>query len=209
MKKPAYEFAAEVDSLMESFSDKEYLHRTGRAKKVIEELYPLSRLALRVKQPGVAVLVEAFEDSGRADGHIWITGLREANFEVQITYAGYEGEDALRSQLLVQQYFTSGASPVTRDRKSEAIIVSMSADDFDEPIRRLATSIRTRFIVKNAKPYAPGTVLLIAFDNITLRGRGWWNTLYAAIDKAGGVDKGIFDQVYLFNGGSNELSQAA
>ena len=109
MKATAYDFAASVDQQIDSLKSNEYLRKLGRAKILREELYPLSRLALCFKRPGTNVFVEAFENSGHADGSIQITGFIDREFEVQITFGGYSYEDALRDELLVAQGSSPGA----------------------------------------------------------------------------------------------------
>jgi hypothetical protein len=209
MKSTAYEFANDVEARIEALSPEQYHRRPRAAKRLIEELYPMSRLALAFKQPGLTVEVEALENSGRADGHIWIAGFLERTFEVQVTFAGYERSDALRSNLLVDQGFAPGAGPIKQDKKTGRIEATMEVEDIDAPVKRLGESICKRSRAKAVKPYVLGTVLLVAFEDMRLRGRGWWNLLYAAIDTAGGIERGPFAQVYLFNGCSNELQQAA
>jgi len=210
MRASSYDYAREIEGRIEALSNEDYLRRPRDAKRLIEELYPLSRFALAMKQPGLRVDVEGFENSGRPDGHIWITGYVEKDFEVQITYAGYEGNDALRSRLLVQDGFAPGAGPISKDKKIGEIIATMEAEDIDSQIKKLGVSIYNRIRMKTTNDtYIPGTVLLVAFDEVTLRGRGCWSILYSAIDASGGVDKGRFAQVFLFNCCSNELQQAA
>ncbi|NVM74857.1 hypothetical protein FHW83_000617 [Duganella sp. SG902] len=207
MKMTAYEFASSIETRIESLSNEQYHNRVRPAKRLIEELYPLSRLALAFKQPGLDVHVEANENSGRADGHIWLSGYIEKDFEVQVTFAGYGEKDALRSALLVQQGFAPGAGPI--DKIAGEIVAVMEAQDYDAPIKPLAASIRERTLAKAAKKYAPETVLIVAFEDMRLRGCGWWKWLYAAIENVGGIERGNFAQVYLFNGCSNEFQQVA
>ena len=210
MRSNAYDFAKAIEERIEALPKEQYFERPRPAKRLIEELYPLSRLALGMKQPGLNVEVEAFENSGRADGQIWITGFTERNFEVQVTYAAYEQSDALRSRLLVQDGFAPGAGPISKDRKTGKIIATMEAEDIDAPIKRLGTSICDRIQNKISNDtYIPGTVLLVAFYEVKLRGRGYWSMLYSAIDTSGGIEKHVFSQVFLFNGCSNELQQVA
>lgn len=209
MKSPAYEFAKAIESRIEALTLEQYHKRPRIAKRLIEELYPLSRLALALQQPGLIVEVEALENSGRADGNIWVSGFLNRAFEVQVTFAGYERSDALRTRLLVDQGFAPGAGPIERDKRAGQIVATMEAEDFYAPVKRLGESICERSKAKAAKPYVPGTVLLIAFEDIRIRGRGWWDLLYSAIDGAGGVKGGAFAQIYLFNACSNELRQAA
>lgn len=210
MRSNAYDFAREIEGRIEALPDEQFHERSRPAKRLIEELYPLSRFALAMKQPGLHVEVEAFQNSSRADGEIWITGFLERTFEVQVTYSAYEQSDALRSRLLVQDGFAPGAGPISKDRKTGKITAIMEAEDMDAQIKKLGASISNRIRRKIANDtYIPGTVLLVAFDEVKLRGRGWWSILYSAIDAAGGINRGTFSQVFLLNGCSNELQQAA
>jgi hypothetical protein len=107
MMTSAYEFALKVDRQIEALSNEDYHRRVGRSKKLREELYPLSRLALHFKRPGLEVEVQGFVDCGRPDGYMRITGFLNREFEVQITYAAYGCKDALRAQLLVSEGFVT------------------------------------------------------------------------------------------------------
>jgi len=109
----AYTFASEVDRQIESLPDTGYRLKKGRGKVLREELLPLSRLALFFKRPGLSVEVAGHEDNGRADGHIWITGFLEKEFEIQITYI-YTHEDSLRDELLNSQGYCPGAGKIKR-----------------------------------------------------------------------------------------------
>ncbi|MBU1706214.1 hypothetical protein KKG19_05845 [Patescibacteria group bacterium] len=209
MKTNAYEFAFEVDRQIEALSNEDYHRRVGRSKKLREELYPLSRLALHFKQPGLEVEVQGFVDCGRPDGYIRITGFLNREFEVQITYAAYGCKDALRAQLLVSEGFTPGAGDIQREKKSKRIIATMGSVAHDEHIVRIASGILERFHEKCKKRYAPGTVLLIAFQEVKLYGCTNWHQLLVAIDEKGGMFGSSFAEVYLFNGATNELRIAA
>jgi hypothetical protein len=207
MRITAYEFASSIEMRIEALSTEQYHNRKRPAKRLIEELHPLSRFALALKQPGLVVLVEAEENSGRADGHIWISGYLVKDFEVQVTFAGYEEKEALRSALLVQQGFAPGAGPI--EKIAGKIVATMEAEDYYGPVKKLAASICERVQAKTLKPYVPETVLIVAFEDMRMRGCGWWKLLYAAVGDAGGIERGRFAQVYLFNGCSNELQQVA
>ena len=209
VKTGAYEFAAKVDHAIETLSDEDYHRRIGSSKVLREELYPLSRLALHLKQPGLEVEVEAFGDSGRPDGHIRVTGFRERDFEVQVTYAGYAHEDALRAELLATEGFSPGAGEIRKERASGKIVAIQGGVDLDEHVARIATTVRSRFDNKVAKPYARGTVLLIAFEDLKLYGRESWSQLFSALDGKFDLSGSPFASVYLFNGSTNELHRAA
>ena len=211
MKASAYEFSCIVDSQLQALPEKEYLLRAGhasRAKKLREELYPLSRLALHFKRPGTEVEVEAFEDCRRGDGHISITGYFEREFAVEITFAGYGPEDALRTQLLVSQGYCPGAGSIRRD-KSRKIVANQGGRDVGEHIGRVAKAVLEGFLGKVTKKYQLDTILLVAFEEPGLDGCKNWHQLLTAIDEIGGMATGIFGAVYLFNGWTNELFRAA
>lgn len=209
MKDSAYAFAAKVDRLIGDLKNKEFHRRIGRSKQLREELFPLSCLALFLKMPGLEVEVEASENSGRADGYIRITGFRQREFEVQIAYAGYENEDALRAELLVSQGFVPGAGGIRRDKKNGDIGATMAAVEHDEHIGRMSAAVMDRFRKKALKPYAQGTVLLVAFEEIKLYGRSAWTSLFIKIAEAGGMAGSQFDEIYIFNGPTNEIQRAA
>ncbi|MFZ2269787.1 MAG: hypothetical protein WAV95_19605 [Azonexus sp.] len=201
----AYEFAQRVDARIEALPPEQFRERQRDAKRLLEELYPLSRLALSFKQPGLHVLVEAHEDSGRADGKIWLSGFLDKSFEVQVTFAGYGRPEALRASLLLRQ----GSGPGEPERKADETPAIGEPEDTDVSISKLAASICERGRSKVAKSYAPGTVLLIAFEDVRLRGQSAWSRLYWAIENAGRLEQGPFARVYLFNSYSNELQQVA
>ncbi|MEQ1837542.1 MAG: hypothetical protein ABL858_04260 [Candidatus Nitrotoga sp.] len=209
MKAQAYEFALMVDLQIEALSDNDYHRKVGRSKVLQEELYPLSRLGLHFKQPGIEVEVEGFENSGLADGQIVVTGFRERTFEVQLTYAGYSRDEALRAELLVSQGFAPGAGPIRKDRRNSPIVATMQAVDLGEHIDRIASAVMERFRNKANKCYALGTVLLIAFDDVKLCGRWNWEQLLLTLEGEITTSGTPFAEIYLFNGESNELRRVA
>ena len=200
----ALEFARWVDERIESLPHDDYILRKRPSKRLVEELYPLSRLALAFKQPGQGVEVEAFENSGQADGHIWTTGFRERNFPVQITFAGFGYEDYLRSVLLCEQGCVPGFGPIKRNNDGTITAVT-ACDDHDGRIEHLASDICARFSSKAAHGYPANTALVIAFYDLSFGCRDHWKRLYNAIDLQGGLDHTKFLRVYLLNGGSNEI----
>jgi len=212
MKRSAYDFAHETEKRIQALSDdepKHFFERPRPAKRLIEEIYPLSKLALRFQQLGAHVEVEAFENSGQADGHIWIESYAPREFDVQVTFAGYDETDKLRARHLLKHGWVPGSGPIHQDKKTGEIIAEVHAEDVGAPIQRIAASIRKSYLAKAAKGYPPETVLLIAFDVVPLQGRGYWKMLYDALDEKGGIQAGVFTQVFLFNGASNELQQVA
>ena len=207
MKDTVYAFAERVDRELKDLTSEEFHSRSGRSKRLREELLPLSRLALFVKLPGLEVEVEAFEDSGRADGFIRIVGFKEREFEVQITFAGYEYADALRAELLVIPGFAPGAGEIRRSKKDGSILATMGAVDQDEHIGRISAAVMKALNKKADKPYAENTVLLVAFEELKIRGRFAWNSLLRTIEGSGKVALGQFSEIYFFNCATNEIQK--
>lgn len=208
-KASAYDFASVVDRQIEELPGDVYLRRLGRAKQLVEELYPLSRLAIHFKQPGLEVEVEGFEDDGRSDGSIAIRGFREREIEVQITYAGFSYDEALRAELLVSEGACPGAGEIQRERKSGGITARMGGVDHGEHVTRIASAVVDRFRDKATKPYDHGTVLLIAFHDVKLSGQRDWEQVLSAVKDEIRKTVAPFIEIYLFNGATNELRRAA
>lgn len=210
MKGRAYSFARQVDRQIEALDSTSYLRKgkRDRSKKLQEELYPISRLALHLKQPGLGVEVEAFEDNGPADGRIRVSGFWEGEFDVQVT-RDYSGSEALRSELLASTGIAPGAGEIFRDKKTRAIHATGAAVDDGEHIERIAKSVARLFKKKAAMAYGPDTILIVAFDEVKLRGLGNWHLLLLALQQQEDMPCGRFARVYLFNGATNELQQMA
>jgi hypothetical protein len=173
-----------------------------------EELYPISRLALRLKQPGLEVEVEALEDDGPADGRIRISGFWEGEFDVQVT-CDYSYAESMRMELLLSEGAVPGAGEIFRDKKSGKIIAKSAAVDYDKYIERIAKAVMDRFRKRSALAYKSNTILIIAFAEVKLRGLYNWNRLFLALKQEGGLSGSSFVAVYLFNGSTNETQEAA
>lgn len=203
MRDSVFGFALEVDRQIRALTREQYHPRTGRSKRLIEELYPLSRFALRLKYPGNHPEVEAFEDDGPLDGAIHWGDEPESRLNVEVTFV-HSYQEALRRELL----WTAGSTPVAgkiyRDKKTGKIVAIGAIVPTGEEIANLAASIVERFKKKRSKQYPKGTALLIAFDDPTFWGSDLWRQLFAEIDAQGGLEGG-FEEVYLLNCGSNEL----
>lgn len=208
MKKPAFVFASEVDNLIEALSPDDYRTHHGRAKRLLEELLPISRLGLLLKQPGLHVEVEAFEDYGPADGRIAVTGFREQLFDVQVT-CDFTYSERLRSELVSSVGSAPGAGPTSRDRRTGQIKAAPIVVDMDAHYENIATAVRDLSIKKAARVPGANAALVIAFDEIRLSGAYSWRQMHAALDRKGGLSSGDFFAIYLFNGASNEIQRAA
>jgi hypothetical protein len=203
MRNSVFDFAAEVDRQISTLTREQFYLRRGTAKRLLEELYPLSRLALRLKYPGNDPEVEAFENDGPLDGVIHWGGVHASQLNVEVTYV-HSYPKALRDELLFATGSTPGAGPIYRDKKTGNIVATSAIVPTDEEITQLAVAIVERFKKKRAKPYPSGTALLIAFDDPTFWGSDLWGQLITSISTQGGLEGG-FEEVHIFNCGSNEL----
>lgn len=204
MKGSALEFALAVDQQIAALPREAFYRRTGRSKRLQEELYPLSRFALHLMHPGVTVQVEAFENDGPIDGVIRFSDSDTRELRIEVTYI-HSYEAALRRELL----WTTGSTPVAgsihRDKSSGKIVAISSAVPTDEEIDQLAADIVELYSKKRSKNYARGTILLITFEDPTFFGQSLWRQLLAAVDQRGGLSDGSFAEVHVFNCGTNDL----
>ena len=208
MRLAAYAFADEVECQIEALTNAQLHLRQGTSKTLQEEWYPIARLGLHLKQPGLKVEVEAFGDSGVADGRIYEAGFRNREFDIQVTYV-HDYEEALRKELMVSQGFTPGAGPIFREKITGAVLATVSAVDADHHIRKLSIALIDRFRKKSAMAYPLHTSLVLAFDDVKLRGRIHWDKLNCSIDLLGGMGGGGFESVYIVNCATNELQQTS
>ena len=208
MRLPAYAFAAEVERRIEALTLEAFHLRKGKSKLLQEEWYPLARLGLHLKQPGLKVEVEAFGDSGVADGRIIETGFRDREFEVQVTYV-HDYEEALRRELMLKQGFTPGAGPISREKRTGTVQAVLTAVDVDHHVQQLSVALAERFVTKAAISYPPKTSLILAFEDMKLRGRGYWTILLSRIDGQVKLGESRFESVFIINCATNELQQAA
>ena len=203
LRASVFDFAAEVDRQIAQLTREEIHRRRGRAKRLIEEHYPLSRFAPHCKYPETELEVEAFEDDGPLDGVIRFSGNRQSEFHVEVTYV-HSYEEALRRELL----WTTGSTPavgrIFRDKVTRKIVASQGLETAEQEANRLATAIIELFNKKRVKKYKRGTMLLIAIDDPTFFSHRCWNPLIAALKKHGGLS-GTFGEVHLFNCATNEL----
>ena len=207
MRDDAFSFAAEVERQIEALPRDEFHLKQGLGKRLREEWYPIARLALHLKHHGLEVFVEAFGDSGIADGRIEEKGFRNRIFDVQVTYVeNHEG--SLRRELMVQQGFTPGTGSIERLKPSGTIKAELQALDSDHNINQVAAGIIERFQKKTSKRYE-NTVLLIAFDDISIEGFSIWRQLMAVIREQSELAPSQFISVYIVNCSSNELVRAA
>lgn len=208
MKGNAYSFAQQVDREIEALTRSDYLRRRGRGKRLREELYPISRLALYLKQPGLEIEVEAFEDDGPVDGHIRETGFREEEFDIEVT-SDYSYDESLRDELLVAEGVSWGAGEIYRDRNSRKVIASPGVVEHDAHFDNASKAIVRLFRNKASMSYPPHTSLIISFDEIRLLGYYGWNQVLTRVASEGSLSGSAFRSIYLFNIATNELHRAA
>lgn len=208
MRLPAFEFAQAVDDAIVALSREDYYLRKGRAKRLLEELYPLSRFALHLVHPGSRIEVEAPEDSGPYDGLIHRGPAPGSTLSVQVTYV-HSYEEALRRELLFKTGSVPVTGPIHRDKTTGQIVARSEPVPIDEEVDRLASAIVALHEQKSKKSYKRGTILLVAFDDPTFWGRNLWGSLIAAVNGKSDLTGGGFSEVHFFNCGSNELQADA
>jgi hypothetical protein len=208
MRLPAYEFARAIDEAIVAIPREDYHLRKGRAKRLLEELYPLSRFALHLVHPGSRVEVEAPEDDGPYDGFIHRGQNLDSTLSVQVTYV-YSYEDALRREFLLTTGRAPGAGPIHRDKATGRIVATNQPIPLEREIDKLASDIVALHEKKCKKGYKRGTILIVAFDDPTFWGRDLWGALIAAVNAKSDLTGGGFSEVHFFNCGSNELQADA
>jgi len=191
MKSTAYEFARDVDEQIEALDRDDYLRHDKPAKLLLEEWYPISRLALHFKRPGLEVKVEAFEDNEAADGRIWMTGYLKEQFDIQVTCC-FDGEEFDKM----------------RNLAAEGSFVG-SAREYDKHIKSVAEIVADRFQDKSSKfAYVSETILVISFSEARIYGLKGWDRLLCYVDNKGEISESDFESVYLFNAWKNEIQKA-
>src|SRR5215218_10252161 len=169
MSTEAYEFAHGIEREIKKLTNEEFFTRKGRAKRLREELFPLSRLGLHFAQPGLKVSVESCGVSSPPEGHITISGYRMEEHQVEVTYVR-SYEDSLRDELLYTVGASPGMGPIEREKATRQVVARQAGTDRDAQVAALASAIRARYHAKASKNYPAGGILLIAFHDITFYG---------------------------------------
>lgn len=205
----AYEFSIDVEKRIEALTGKEYrLRNTPESKRLIEEVLPIAKLALSLKQPGLDVEVNAFEDNGEYDGFISISGFKEEQLPVQVTYC-HSYDDALRAEQVESKGVSFGSGPITRNKMTRMVESTAQAEDSDAFIKKIASEVVDNFNKKLRKEYSSKMVLVISFFNFKLNGLWGWTTLLEEIIRIHSFASESFLMVYLYNQASNEIYRVA
>ena len=205
MRYTSYQFAEHVDKEIENLpADVVRSKNTREGKKLIEEMRPLSRLALLLKCPGLDVYVEITPEGSEADGIIYETGFRQREFKVQITH-GFDYEESLRMELLNKQGYAPASGPIYRDKKTKVISSELVGTNADEYFTRVSSKVLRLYDLKARKKYSNEMVLIIGVSEYRLSGLTAWVRLYEAIKNRMDKIESKFISVYLFNEASNEI----
>jgi hypothetical protein len=207
MRMNAYQFLELVEDRIESLSKDEYfLKKNESSKWLLEEALPIAKLAISLKQPGLKIEVEAYEDDREEDGFITETGFRSNQFPLQVTHC-YSYEQALRDEELALKGSTFGAGPITRDKKSGKVVSKAGVQDIDAHIAELIENIAFVFEKKNKKNYATKMVLIISFSEVKLAGLSQWVLFFEQLRGQVNFSSSSFLRVYLYNSASNEIQR--
>lgn len=209
MRYTSYQFAAHVEKEIEKLPAEVVRSKNTReGKKLIEEMRPLSRLALALKCPGLDVYVEITPEGSEADGIIYEKGFRERVLEVQITHS-FDYEESLRMELLNKQGHAPASGPIYRYKKTKEISSELIATNTDEHFKRVSSEVLRLYNLKASKKYKNEMVLLISFFEFKLSGLPAWVRLYETIRGRIAEIETNFISVYLFNESSNEIYRIA
>jgi hypothetical protein len=203
----AYQFLELVEGQIEALSNDDFLLKKSESSKLlIEESLPIAKLAISLKQPGLKIEVEAFDDDREEDGFITESGFRSNKFPVQVTHC-YSYPQALRDEELALTGSTFGAGPITRDKKSGKVVSEAGAQDTGAHISELIEDIAFVFEKKNNKNYATKMVLVISFCEVKLAGLSQWVLLFDQLKGKVRFSSSNFLRVYLYNSASNEIQR--
>lgn len=203
----AYQYLELVEGKIEALPSGDYLLKKSESSKfLLEEALPIAKLAISLKQPGLKIEVEAFDDDREEDGLITESGFRSNKLPVQVTHC-YSYEQALRDEELALTGATFGAGPITRDKKSGKVVSEAGAQDTGAHISKLVESIAFVFEKKNNKNYATKMVLVISFSEVKLAGLSQWVLLFDQLKGRVRFPSSSFLRVYLYNSASNEIQR--
>lgn len=210
MKMTAYEFAKNVDEKLKSIPAKDYrVRKTRDTKKILEEEFPLSKLALHLQKMGLEVEVclskEGKEEDG-SDGVIFQSGYRDRTLKVQIV-SSFSEEEYLRMELLNKQGHAPGAGPINRNKKTKEIESELVATKYDQYIDDVTSIIVERYRKKVDRNYEGELTLLIVISEIKLVGIDSWCRIARNVRDLVSMDRKDFEHVFVFNSDSNEVVQ--
>lgn len=144
-------------------------------KPFYEEIVPLGDLARHkyIEQPGLYLRPKIGNQSYDAE-IIDISSGNERIKRVEFTSTFRDAKLALRMEYMAEHGAVFMSGPVWRDGTKAAggqIHVAPECEDYDSRFEDLVAIIEKRVGDKLGKPYAPGTIIAIVFDDIRHRSR--------------------------------------
>lgn len=142
------------------------LRPTKNEKRLVEELIPIARYVQARYREGRRIKVRWLSGSQPYDAILWSSGglvehhMAPRKLYVEITTSVHEN-DHLARRLLHEKGGSFGVKGISRDKKTGDIISKPHVHTNDELATDLASQIIERLKSKSAKPYPPGTVLIV------------------------------------------------
>jgi hypothetical protein len=159
------------------------LRPTKNEKRLVEELIPIARYVQARYREGRRIKVRWLSGSQPYDGILWSSGglvehhMAPRKLFVEVTTSVHEN-DHLARRLLHEKGGSFGVKGISRVKRTGEIISKPHVHTNDELATDLASQIIERLTSKSAKPYPPGTVLIVnCFANGLILGSEWDDTI--------------------------------
>jgi hypothetical protein len=159
------------------------LRPTKNEKRLLEELIPIARYVQARYREGRRIKVRWLSGSQPYDAILWSSGglvehhMAPRKLLAEVTTAVHENEHLAR-RLLHERGGSFGVKGISRDKNTGGIISKPHVHTNDELATDLAGQIIERLKSKSAKPYPPGTVLIVnCFANGLILDSEWDNAI--------------------------------
>lgn len=155
------------------------LRPTKNEKRLVEELIPIARYVQSRYREGRRIRVRWLDGSQPYDAILWSSGgivdhhMAPRKLYIEVTTAVHE-KDHLARRLFHERGGGFGVKGISRDKKTGEVISKPHVHRNDELAIDLADQIIERLKSKSAKPYPPGTVLIVnCFANSLILHSEW------------------------------------
>lgn len=155
------------------------LRPSKNEKRLVEELIPIARYVQARYREGRRINVRWLSGSQPYDAILWSSGglvkhhMAPKKLLIEVTTAVHQN-DHLARRLLHERGGSFGVKGISQDTKTGEIISKPHVHSNDELPTDLADQIIERLKSKSAKPYPPGTVLIVnCFANSLILDSEW------------------------------------
>ena len=155
------------------------LRSSKNEKRLVEELIPIARYVQARYREGRRIKVRWLSGSQPYDAILWSSGglvehhMAPKKLFIEVTTAVHQN-DHLSRRLLHERGGSFGVKGISQDKKTGEIISKPHVHSNDELSTDLADQIIERLSSKSAKPYPPGTLLIVnCFANSLILDSEW------------------------------------